>query len=154
MTQTFLISSERDRNLAIAAISRSKTPFTVKLSEGVDRSAAQNRLAHLWFREVSDQTGATPDEIRADCKLTIAVPIMRHEDEDFRKLYDEMVRPLPLAHKLALMLEPFDLAVTRNMTTKQMSKFLDEIWRKFAVEMGLQLTEPDPAVCEIPDHAA
>ncbi len=149
---TITVIDEQDRRYLLCILGDHTLPCTVQISEGADRSRAQNRLAFKWYKEISEQSGDTPDEIRAQCKLTLGVPIMRHECEDFRKLYDEMVRPLPLAHKLALMLEPFDLAVTRGMTTKQMGQFLDAMWKRFAVEMGMKLTEPDNLVGELPSR--
>lgn len=148
MTETFLISHDHDRTAVAHAITAQPAPFTVKISEGVDRSAAQNRLAFKWYSEIAKQQGDEPEEVRAECKLTLGVKI-RMEDEEFRKQYYEMIRPLQLQQKLRLMLPPLDFPITRDMTTKQMTRYLDAIWRHYVGEVGLTLTEPDPMVGEI-----
>ena len=83
------------------------------------------------------------------CKLTFGVPILRAENTWFREKYDEVVRPLPYPQKLALMMEPLDMPVTRLMTTEQKTRYLDAIYRHFA-GLGLVLTVPDqPSIAEL-----
>ena len=92
--------------------------------------------------EISEQLGdRTPEEIRAFCKLTLGVPILRAENEGFREKYDLIVRPLSYEQKLSIMSEPLDLPVTRIMTTKQKTAYLDTIFRTFS-EQGIVLTLP------------
>ena len=65
-----------------------------------------------------------------------------HENEDFRKRYDEVIRPLPYPLKLLAMQVPLDLPVTRIMGSAQKHRYLDEIFRQFS-EQGLALTIPE-----------
>jgi hypothetical protein len=51
------------------------------------------------------------------------------------------VRPLPYTQKLALMMEPLDFPITRLMTTKQATAYLDGVHRHFS-EKGIVLTDP------------
>ena len=53
-----------------------------------------------------------------------------------------LLRPLPYADKLALMMAPIDLPVTRDMTVKELTRYLDSIQREFSA-MGVRLTDPD-----------
>ena len=106
------------------------------------RTLEQNRLQRLFINEIAYQLhDQTVEEVRGYCKLTIGVPILRAENDEFRERYDKIVRPLPYDQKLALMMEPFDMPVTRIMTTKQHAKYLDEIQRHFAAQ-GVILTQP------------
>lgn len=118
-------------------------PLTVTIEgERNQRSIRQNKTQRMWIKEIAQQLGdQSEEEVRGYCKLTIGVPILRAENDEFRERYDKIVRPLPYDQKLALMMEPFDMPVTRIMTTKQHAKYLDEIQRHFA-EQGVILTQP------------
>jgi len=56
--------------------------------------------------------------------------------------YDAIIKPLSYEQKIAIMSEPLDMPVTRIMTTKQKTAYLDEIFRHFS-EQGVILTIPD-----------
>lgn len=120
-------------------------PLTVSIMEGEHRSTAQNRLQRKWCHEVAEQLGdRTPEEVRGYSKLHLGIPILREEDAVFRAEYDAIIRPLPYEAKLRLMMEPFDFGVTRQMTTKQKTAYLDAMFRHWS-EFGVQLTRPEAA---------
>jgi len=138
-----IVESEYDRKMLIRFIEGQKLPFTVTLTAGKHRTYAQNKLQRKWMQEISEQLGDTrPEEIRGYCKLTIGVPILREENEAFRERYDAVVKPLPYEQKIAIMMEPLDMPITRLMTTKQKTRYLDEVQKHFA-ERGIELTIPD-----------
>ncbi len=142
---TRVIDSEYDRDMLVKFITGHTLPFTIEVVKGRRRSVEQNRLQRLWLNEISEQLGdQTQEEVRGYCKLTIGVPILRAENETFRIKYDAVVRPLPYPMKLAIMMEPLDMPITRIMTTNQKTRYLDGVYRHFA-EQGLRLTEPEPA---------
>lgn len=137
------IETENDKEMAVKLIEARTIPFTLTLTDGKHRTTAQNKLQRLWMNEISQQRGdMTPEEARGYCKLTIGVPLLRAENEAFRIRYDEVVKPMPYEQKLAIMMEPLDLPVTRLMTTKQKTEYLDGIARHFA-EQGVVLTMPE-----------
>lgn len=118
-------------------------PITVSIMEGEQRSTRQNKLQRKWCHEVAEQLGdRTPEEVRGYSKLHFGVPILREEDAAFRAEYDAIIRPLPYEAKLRLMMEPFDFGVTRQMTTKQKTAYLDAMFRHWS-ELGVQLTRPE-----------
>lgn len=126
-------------NRFIAA--RGKFPMTVTITQGASRSGAQNRLAQRWFTDVAVQLGdRTHDEVRAYCKLHIGVPILRAENEAFLQSYDTAMKHLPYEDKLAAV-QAFDLPVTRLMTVKQMTAFIDQMQRHWT-GAGVRLTDP------------
>ena len=136
------IESDRDRMLAHRYLDSQDLPFTLSVSKGGKRSVKQNRLQMLWLNEISQQKeDTTVEEIRAYCKLTIGVPILRAENETFREKYDAVVKRLPYEQKIALMMEPLDFPVTRLMSTKQATAYLDGLHRHFS-EKGITLTDP------------
>ena len=141
MTTRFL-ETDHDRRMLIRFLETQPLPLTVSLSKGGVRTLKQNKLQRLWVGEIADQLGdQTPEDIRGYCKLTIGVPILRAENESFRERYDAVVKPLPYEQKIALMMEPLDFPVTRLMTTKQHTAYLDGVHRHFS-ERGIMLTDP------------
>ena len=137
------IQSEHERTMAARLVENRPVPFTLTLTDGKHRSTAQNRLQHMWMKEISEQRGdITPEEARAYCKLTIGIPILRAQNEAFRLRYDEILKPLSYAQKLSIMSEPLNLPVTSLMSTKQFTEYLDGIIRHFG-EQGIILTIPD-----------
>ncbi|MGN8023030.1 hypothetical protein ACTJJ7_20185 [Phyllobacterium sp. 22229] len=124
-------------------LEQQKFPFTVTVETGRKRTIEQNKLQRLWMKEVSEQLGESAEYWRGYCKLTIGVPILRSENEEFQEKYDDVVKALPYEQKLAIMTEPLDLPVTRLMTTKQKTKYLDLVFRHFS-EQGVALTLPEP----------
>lgn len=138
-----VIETEYDLTMLTRLLEQQKMPFSVLISQGRKRSWKQNRLNRLWMQEISEQLGdRTPEEARGYCKLTLGVPILRHENEDFREKYDKYIRPLPYETKLAMMMEPLDFPVTRLMRTMQEKAYLDSVQRHFA-EQGVVFTNPE-----------
>jgi hypothetical protein len=143
------IESDNDRRMAIRLLEARPVPFTFTLTDGKHRSTAQNKLQHMWMAEIAQQKGdMTAEEARGYCKLTIGVPILRSENAAFAKEYDDVVKPLPYEAKLKLMMVPFDFGVTRLMTTKQKTQYLDAIAKHFG-EQGIILTMPEDLRREI-----
>lgn len=137
------IETEGDRKALLSLIGTRKIPFTITLTDGKRRSLKQNRLQREWMNQISMQMGdRTPEECRAYCKLVIGIPILRSENEAFAEEYDRIIKPIPYEAKLKLMGVPFDFSVTRLMTTKQLTKYLDEVYRHFTAQ-GCQLTLPE-----------
>lgn len=119
-----------------------KLPLTVSWAQGDIRTYAQNRLAQRWFTDISTQLGdQTREDVRAECKLKIGVPILRAENEAFLISYDRTMKHLPYEDKLAA-IKAFDLPVTRLMTTKQMTAFMEEMQRHWT-RQGIRLTDPE-----------
>jgi len=137
-----LVETEEQKADLITRIGGLNPPFTVALLTGKHRTLAQNRLQRQWMHEIGKEMGVTPEEARGYCKLVFGVPILREASEYFKQQYDEVLKGLPWPHKLRLMMEPLDLPVTRIMTVKQKTDYLDRIYKHFTEE-GYPLTAPD-----------
>lgn len=145
MTTRFL-ETDADRRLLIRFLEAQPLPLVVSMSKGGKRTLRQNKLQRLWINEIAEQLGdQTPEEVRGYMKLTIGVPILRESHEDFRERYDAVIKPLPYEQKLALMMEPIDLPVTRLMSAKEHTAYLDGVHRHFS-EKGIALTDPGDLV--------
>lgn len=142
---TRVIRNPWDIQALVQLLSARDLPVTVTIAKGVPRSTDQNRLQRRWCQEVAEQLGdRTAEEVRGDAKLRFGVPILRAENETFREKYDRLIKPRPYAEKLELMMEPLDFPVTRLMTTKQKTAFLDH-FAAFYAGQGVRLTIPEAA---------
>lgn len=137
-----IVETEYERRQAIRFIEGHKLPMTIGIEAMGKRSARQNRLNRQWMLDIAGQMeGWSAEYTRGYCKLHFGIPILRADDEEFCREYDALVRPLPYEHKLKLMMVPFDFGVTRRMTTKQQTAYLDAVHRHFS-EQGVALTDP------------
>ncbi len=113
------------------------------------RSLAQNRLQRKWLFEAAEQLqDQTAEEYRAYCKLHFGIPILRAESDKFMDVYDRLIRPHSYEEKLELMSIPFDFPVTRMMTVKQKTEYLNKMYQFFR-NQGVELTEPPEKVNEL-----
>jgi hypothetical protein len=119
-----------------------KLPITVTVANGLPKTTQQNRLQRQWCNDVAEQLGdRSAEDVRAFSKLHFGVPILRADSEAYCAAYDSLIRPLAYETKLRYMAVPFDFAVTRAMTTKQLTQYLDAMaahWRG----AGVHLTDP------------
>ena len=118
-------------------------PCTVTVLKGKHRSTEQNRLQRLWISEATEQLqDESAEDKRAHCKLYIGVPILRNDSEEFKEVYDRLIRPHTTEEKLEMMKVPLDFPVTRLMTTGQKTEYLKGIEQHF-LSQGVILTEPE-----------
>jgi len=121
-----------------------KMPVTITVRAGKPKSNEQNRLQRLWVNEAAEQLGdETAEDKRGYCKLHFGVPILRNRPDDtsFQEEYDAVIKPLPYESKLKLMKVPFDFGVTRLMTSKEKTQYLNSVW-DFFNDLGVRLTDP------------
>lgn len=137
------IKTDYDVDALVRLVQNRRRPFTVQIQEGIKRSDNQNRTQRLWLLEAEQQGDMTAEEYRGYCKLVFGVPILRAENELFREKYDSIIKPLPYEAKIQMMMEPLDFPITRLMTTKQKTAYLDRMYQHFR-GLGFILTEPGP----------
>ncbi len=139
MSET-IVRNREDKQTLIEVLRATKIPYTVTVRKGTHRTLEQNRLQFMWMKEAADQLHEyRPEEYRAICKLTIGIPILRGEDQEFRELYDKTVKRLNYEDKVALM-DWFP--VTSLMSTGQKKLYLDDVY-VYLTGLGARLTEPD-----------
>jgi hypothetical protein len=134
-----LIRTADDLDLWFTYLSGRKLPMTVSATEGLDRSAEQNRLMWKWATDVGQQTGEDSDEVQARWKLDHGLAVLCEDSQDYRTFCRMTLRPLTRQERLrAMEYTP----VTSQMNVKQMVRFMDRIERECA-EGGLVITKPD-----------
>lgn len=106
------------------------------LSTGRDRSLDQNSILHAWTTQISEELREnTQKGVKAEIKLRIGVPILRRDDEEFKAMYDEVMRPHSYETKLKIM----DwMPVTSLMNVKQLSELLEETKRLYDGRVALE----------------
>lgn len=133
-TRTLIVNSEPTLSEAIGLVrSTFKLARYFKLSilEGRDRSLEQNAIAWAWYAQIAAETGeGTPQDIHRLCKLQFGVPILRAENADFLELYDTAIKN-SLSYEQKIKAMDF-LPVTRVMTVKQMSGYLEAVQEHYA----------------------
>lgn len=140
MTQR-VVKNEGDLKLLAVYLEQRKRPFTVDIADGRDRSSEQNRLSHVWYREIAEQTGEDREDVRALCKLKYGLPILMESSEAFRDLCRRRIKPLSHIERIEV-IRDFDIPITRLMNVGQMSEYLDAIF-KAQTEFGIALTVPE-----------
>lgn len=146
MKKTLVVDNERDvKSVAnvCGAMFAGRGPLEVIIQDlDNSRSTAQNRLAFLWYGAASEQIGdKTKEGERAFCKLHFGVPI-RREEEDFREVYDRVIRPLTYEQKIEIMAGVIDFPVTRDMKTKQMARYLEAVEEHYTSQF-VDLPKPE-----------
>jgi hypothetical protein len=141
---TRVIRTDFDLDALTALLTTRKRPFTVHVTAGANRSVDQNKLQRKWVMEAAEQldAGYTAENFRGYCKLHFGIPILRRDSDTFRAGYDRIIRPHSYEEKLEMMQEPFDFGVTRLMTTKQKTEYLDAVFAHFT-GLGVALTVPE-----------
>lgn len=113
---------------AIIALLNSGKAVDVIVQEHTEekpRSIPQNNLIYLVYERIG-KTLYGNDELlaRRECKLTIGCRILLRDSEEFKAVYDKVIR----AHDYETKLEAMDLiSVSSIMSKKQCKEYLDRI---------------------------
>lgn len=101
----------------------------VKVTVSVEkRSLSKNALSHTWYNEIAGQLGEmTNAEVKAFCKLTFGVPILR-QNEKFDKFYSMFFSKLSYQKQLAAMKY---LSITSIMDNAQMTNYMNNVSAHF-----------------------
>jgi len=104
---------------------------------GSIRTLEQNDKIHKLYRKASKKLGdQTVEDIMCECKLTIGVPILRAESNEFREQYDRRFKGrFSYEEKLELMTGLCKFPVTSIMDTAQLSRYIDRVIIKYGLEV-------------------
>lgn len=108
------------------------------------RSLATNRLYWLWVTQVANEWGDTKDGVHYDFKRRFLLKIYYRDSNSFAAMCDSIkaLQDLDLQHYDMIAAEVVGLVSTTKATDKQMSEYLDDIYR-FCYTQGLFLLIPD-----------
>jgi hypothetical protein len=106
------------------------------------RSLDQNRLQRLWCKEAAEQGDCDSEWYRGYCKYHFGLKVLCRDSEAYRNACKQVLGSLSYEQCIALMMEPHDYPVTRAMTKKQKTEYLDLCWQHFTGQ-GFRLTDPN-----------
>ena len=104
------------------------------------RTLDQNALSHALYEQLARELPEYDAKgWKRMCKLHYGVPILRADDEHFREFYDTALKRLDYERKIAAMEY---VPVTSIMSKGQLSRYIADMARSFAVERGVHLELP------------
>ena len=134
------IRTEEARVTLIANISNRELPIRARVSDKLEsRSDRQNRWQGMTMSQLGRDGDMSPGEYRAYCKFHIGAPILCRDSMEYKKRFDKFFDNLIYADQLDLAV---DFHVTRVMNVKQMTEYMEEIYRHFSAQ-GFFLKHPD-----------
>lgn len=126
--QVYTLTTPQVRGFAAKAVVSAPDGWTVRITPP-PRTGAQNAGTHVIYEMMAQ---AFPHDDAAGwkryCKLHFGVPILRSEDDHFREVYDQSIKPLPYETKLAMMAY---WPVTSIMDRGQIARYIDAIRADF-----------------------
>lgn len=116
-------------------------PFTLTWREGAKRTLSANALVHKWYGEVAQQLGhVTAIQVKGECHVQYGLPI-RLRDEVFAWVWSKTGAHLSY-EKQCKLFEKGVLAMTSEMTPKELSEYMDAMARDYRAQ-GIVLTDPE-----------
>lgn len=101
------------------------------------RSLDQNGQAHVWYQQIANELReGTVLEVKCECKLTLGVPILRAESDDFRTEYDTLIKTRYSYEEKLRVMQWFP--VTSLMTTDQLNQYLTAMQTAYAGRVALE----------------
>lgn len=112
----------------------------ISIKTGKARTLPQNDITHVWYSQIAREL-PEDDALgwRCYCKLHHGVPIMRAEDDEFRGMYDSVIKGRTYEEKLLMMKY---LPVTSLMSRKQLSAYAEAVQADFRAR-GVMLEFPE-----------
>lgn len=112
--------------------------------ESRKRSLATNRLYWMWLTQAANHWGNSKDDLHIDFKRRFLLKIYYRDDAQFAVMCDSIktLQKLDLQKYESIAGEVIKLVSTTKATDKQMSEYLDDIYR-FCYTQDLLLLIPD-----------
>lgn len=136
--QNWTVTNQESLNFLVDDLKERKKPFVVEIIAG-HRSVPQNRLFYLMYDIIAKQLyGGDNEHARNECKLTIGVPILRRDSEQFHKTYDKLLKPASYEDKLAMMEY---ISVSSIFDKAQGTEYIQKIFDSYADKRGVKWSE-------------
>jgi len=112
--------------------------LTISIRPGKDRSLAQNNLSFEMYKRVASVLdGESIDEVRADCKLMLGVPILERDVEGYAAEFKKLIGNFTYEGQIYLMgankvFGKYGYPVTSLFGTKQFNEYIEKIADHYA----------------------
>ena len=104
----------------------------LQIFDGRHRSGLQNALQHAMYREIGKQLyGRDFEHAKAECKLTIGVPLLRESSDEFKRVYDRSLKGIPYGEKLQLI---GLIDVSSLLSMAEAHRYIGEIYDTYAMK--------------------
>lgn len=142
MNHKYIVKTASDLRQPLEMLNNHALPYEVTFKPYDElRSLNQNSIAHVWYEQVSKELSEdTATGVKRFCKLHYGVPILRADDEEFRGLYDRLIK-LNLSYEEKLLAMDL-LPVTSRFKVKQYSRYLGQVQDHYA-GLSVLLEFPD-----------
>ena len=144
--KTWVVKNDDQRLKHMSYLAQKELPYTATDEDGekVKRSTATNRLYWLWVTQAANEWGDTKEGVHYDLKRRFLLKIYYRDSNSFAGMCDSIkaLQDLDLDHYDKIAAEVVGLVSTTKATDKQMSEYLDDIYR-FCYAQGLFLLIPD-----------
>ena len=139
--KTIRVLSEQEAQRVASMITGLPLPFTITIGAGDTRTLSQNALIHKWFGQIAAHYGdMTAMQVKGECHVAYGVPI-RRRDPVWSRVWERMFDGLTYEQQCFLF-ERGILAMTREMTVKQLTEYMDAMQAHYRAE-GVPLTDPE-----------
>ena len=108
---------------------------------GKDRTRLQNNLINRLYRCIGVQRYCGFGEARAECKLTIGMPILGRDSIEFRRMYNQVIKPLSYENRLKV-IEVMEIPVSSLMKVDQAKEYINIIFEKYGAN-GVTFEDSD-----------
>lgn len=119
-----------------------KSPYVEIKGESIDRSQAQNKTMHMWFKEISKSTGSDVIEEAGRCKFLYFLPILGMSENDESRFAAELLRMIYKQRGYEYLVQALGRSMiesTRLLTVKEFEQALTSMR---AGEAMHNLTDP------------
>jgi hypothetical protein len=139
--KTIRVLSEQEAQRVASMITGLPLPFTITIGDGDKRTLSQNALIHKWFGQIAAHYGdMTAMEVKGECHVAYGVPI-RRRDPVWSRVWERMFDGLTYEQQCFLF-ERGILAMTREMTVKQLTEYMDAMQAHYRAQ-GVSLLDPE-----------
>ena len=150
--KTIILNSDRQKTYAENLIKESPADGSMTViikTTDVSSTAAQRRLAWLWYTEIAASglgSEDTKEGVHTVCKWLFAKPILLRDDEVFGAVFagfSQMVEQVESGTRAEYWREfTRDFISTERMSRKQRSEYLSDLQRYWTGK-GVNLSDPD-----------
>lgn len=119
-----------------------KSPLVTVSEKTEDRSGAQNRLMHMWFKDIAKSTGSDVIEEAGRCKFVYFLPVLGMSENDESRFAADLLRMIWRERGYEYLVQALGRSMiesTRLLTTKEFEQALTSMQ---VGERAHKLTDP------------
>ena len=120
-----------------------KSPLVKIEDKKEDRSKAQNRLMHLWFKDIAKSTGNGVIYEAGRCKIKYFLPVLRYSENEEAKFAIDLCEMIYKQRGYEYLQEALGKSLIESTRKLSVKEFEDALSAMQAGEAEHNLTDPD-----------